>query len=479
MPSITSTGVGSGLDVNNIVSSLMALEQRPLNVLQQRASSIQTKLSAFGTLQSQVSTLGDIATKLADLKNWNPLKADSSKAEAVSATASGTAVPGKYRLEVQQLAQAQSLASAAYSGSDAAVGSGTLTIELGTTAGGVFTPRSGKDPVTVTIDPAKQTLADVRNAINAADAGVTASIVTSGGQARLVLRGADGADSSVRITATDADGNATDAAGLSALAFDPAATAGAGRNLSETQAAQDARFSVDGLALTSATNTPSGVLEGVSLSLKQVTTSPVELTVAIETVAVRKNINDFVNAYNSLTKLLSQQTAADPSGKNRGPLQADSTAVSLQNSLREMLRGVVGGLGEPNSLSAAGIELQRDGTLTVNDTKLAPLLNEPAKLASLFGQTETGGDKNTLGFAHRFKAWAKALTGSDGSLASRMDGLKDSVKANEKQQDAMQDRLVRTEARLRAQYQRLDSEMSRLSAQMNQMRSSLGLNVVG
>ena len=95
MPSITSTGVGSGLDVNNIVSSLMALEQRPLNVLQQRASSIQTKLSAFGTLQSQVSTLGDIATKLADLKNWNPLKADSSKADAVSATASGTAVPRK------------------------------------------------------------------------------------------------------------------------------------------------------------------------------------------------------------------------------------------------------------------------------------------------------------------------------------------------------------------------------------------------
>ena len=109
----------------------------------------------------------------------------------------------------------------------------------------------------------------------------------TGASSRLVLRGADGAENSVRITATDDDGNNTDAAGLSALSFDPAATAGTGRNLSQTQAAQDAKYTLDGLALTSPTNTLSSVVEGVTLTLKKETASPVDVNVSVETVAVQ------------------------------------------------------------------------------------------------------------------------------------------------------------------------------------------------
>lgn len=475
MPSITSIGVGSGLDVNSIVTSLVALEKRPLTMLQVKASTMQTKLSAFGTLKSQLAALGDVATRLASAANWNPLQVDSSNSAAISATAGSTAQAGKHTLTVGRLAQSQVLASGPFGSSATVVGTGTLSLEVGTTAAGVFTRRAGTTPATITITAANQTLAGVRDAINAAGAGVTASIVNSGGTAQLVLRSADGEDSSVRLLATDADGNHTDNAGLSALAWDPAALAGAGKNLSQTQAALDAQFTIDGLSLTSATNTPTGVLDGVTLTLKQVTTGPVDLDITVQTMAVRKNINDFISAYNSLNKLLQSQTQSDPSGKNNGPLQADSTAVGLLNALRSVLHGSVSGMTEPSSLAVAGVELQRDGSLAINETRLAPLLEQPGKLSQLFSQVQSGTDLNSRGFGLRISQWAKDLTGDSAVLAGRLNGLQQSVLANQKQQDAAQDRLDRIEARLRAQYQRLDSDMSRLNAQFKQMSASLGL----
>ena len=475
MASVTSTGVGSGLDVNSIVSSLMSLERRPLNLLEARASTIQTRISAFGALKGQVASLGDVAAKLADPANWNPTRIDGNGSDSVGATATSAAAAGKHRLEVQQLAQSQSLASGPYAATTSKVGTGSLTIELGTTAAGVFTPRSGGKPVTVTIGEGQGTLAGVRDAINAAKSGVTASIVTSGGSSRLVLRGADGADSSVRITAADDDGNATDAAGLSALAWDPAAAAGAGRNLTQTQAAQDALYTLDGLSLASATNSPTGVLEGVTLQLKKATTTPVDLTISVDTTAVRKNINDFVSAYNSLNKLLVQQTQADPSGANRGPLQADATAVALLTSLRQMVTGTLAGGTAPATLNAAGIEVQRDGSLAVKDARLGPLLEQPSQLARLFGQAQRGADTSTQGLGLRLKQWTGALTSTSGSLAGRIEGLQRSVDSNRKQQDSLQEKLTRTEERIRAQYQRLDTEMTKLNSEMARMRSTLGI----
>ncbi len=474
MASITSTGVGSGLDVSTIVTSLMTLEKRPLTLMQNQASKMQTRLSAFGTLKSQLASLGDVASRLAGSDAWNPLRVDSGNSDAASATVKTTATAGKHSLRIDQLAQPQVLASNYYATSGATVGTGSLTLDVGTTSGaGVFTPKSGSTAVTITIDSAHQTLAGVRDAINAAKAGVSASIVNGTGGARLVLRSADGADSSIRLTATDNDGNATDAAGLSALAWDPAAASGAGRNLNQTQGAQDALFQLDGMDLTSASNTPADVLDGVTFNFKKVTTEAFSLNVSVETVAVRKNVNDFVNSYNAVTKLLQSQTQADPSGKANGALQADSTAVSLLSGMRAMLRGAVSGLTAPNSLSAAGIELQRDGTLLVVESRFAAQLDNPTQLAKLFNQAGTG---DARGFGVRFKEWATTFTSETGALASRIDGIKHSVDINQKKQDSEQERLDRTEARLRASYQRLDTQMSALQARMNQMTASLGLN---
>lgn len=472
---ITSTGVGSGLDVNTIVSSLMSVEKQPLQRLQAQAGTISAEVSAYGTLKGQVASLADVASRLANAGNWNPMVADSSDAASLSASASSSAVTGQHVVTVQQLAQPQVLASGSFASSQSVVGTGKLMIEVGTTSGGAFTPRADRLPVFVTLTAANQTLAGVRDAINAASAGVTASIVSGAGGARLVLRSADGANSSLRITAADDDGNNSDAAGLSALAWDPAAAVGGGRNLSQTQAAQDAQFTIDGLALTSATNTAADALEGVTLSLKRVTTAPVSLNVSVQSTAVRKNVNDFVNAYNALNSLLVQQTQVDPAGKKNGPLQSDASAVGILTQLRSMLHGVVTGVAGTPNLNAAGIVLQRDGSLSVDEARLGPLLQSPARLAQLFSQATSPGDASSAGFGVRFKKWADAVTSDAGTIGSRVSNLQRSADRNQKAQDSLQERLAATEARLRSQYQQLDTQMSALNARMAKMKSALGL----
>lgn len=475
--SISSTGIGSGLDVNQIVTSLMTLEKRPLTQLQNRASATQAQLSAYGSLSSQVSTLGDLATRLADAANWKPLRVDSSDATSVQGTVSATAQAGSHVVQVQQLAQGQSLASAAYAQTSTVVGTGTLTLSTGTTAGSVFTPGSAA-PVVITIGEANKTLAGVRDAINAAQAGVTASIVTSGAGSQLVLRGADGAASSLRLSVSDADGNATDTAGLSALAWDPAAPVGAGRNLSQTQAAQDALFTLDSLALTSPGNSPQGLVDGLTLSFRKVTTGPVTVAVTTDAMVVRKNVNDFVSAYNGLNQLLKTQLKAGTGGGASGPLQADATALSVLHSLRAALGGAVDGLTDgPAGLNAAGIELQRDGSLKVNETRLAPLLATPDKLSRLFSQAQDGTNAGTRGIAVRLRQWADALTGSTGKLAGRTGGLQHTLTALQRREEGESDRLSRTEARLRAQYQSLDSVMGRLNAQLKQVTAAFGSKI--
>lgn len=469
MPTITSTGVGSGLDVNSIITSLMTLEQRPLTLLQQQSATVQTQLSAFGTLKGQIAALGDVASRLADKANWNPIRVDSSDTASVTATGTAKAAAGRHTLEVQQLAQAQSLVSGSYASPSALVGTGTLQIQQGSVVGGVFTPKVGTNPTSVLIGAGSQSLTGVRDAINAAKAGVSASIISSGGVSKLVLRGQDGADQAVNITVTDADDNHVDASGLSALAWTPGGSSGNGRNLTETQSAQNALYKLDGIDLSSASNTPTDVLEGVSLSLKKVTSSPVSLVLTTDAVAVRKNLNDFVKAYNDLNKLARSQTQSDPSGKNRGPLQADSTAVGVANAMRELLRGSVSGLTGVASLSAAGLEVQRDGNLQIKEDKFAALLERPEQLAALFAQPKSATDVQVQGFGLRIKAWADALTNDAGPLASRTAGLQRRQTANDKQQSVEQDRIARTEARLRAQYQRLDTEMSRLKGSLNSL----------
>ena len=186
---ISSAGVGSGLDVQSIVTQLVAIEKQPLKALQTQASKIQTQLSLYGTVKSQVSALGDAAAALASPMGWNTQKATSSNAAAVGVSAGSGAVPTVLSVDVQQLARAQSTASAGFAAGLAVGATGTLNIEAGSWSDGatpVFTPGTSV-PISIV---AGDTISDIAGKINSASAGVTATVLRDGANERLVIRSA-------------------------------------------------------------------------------------------------------------------------------------------------------------------------------------------------------------------------------------------------------------------------------------------------
>ncbi|HEY5365983.1 MAG TPA: flagellar filament capping protein FliD, partial [Casimicrobiaceae bacterium] len=326
--SISSPGIGSGLDVNSIVTQLMKIEQQPLTALQTQATSLQTRISAFGQMQSALATFQNTLTGMTTPAGFQTLTASVGDASALAASVATGASAGSYTLAVTSLAQAQKIASNGFSTTSAAVGTGTLTFTFGTTSGSTFTADASQPAQSVTIAAGQNSLSGIRDAINAAQVGVTATIINDGsanGQ-RLVLTSAKpGAASSMQISVADSDGNATDMSGLSQLAYDPAAAAGSGRNMTQTQAAQDAALTIDGLAITRANNTISDAIPGVSLTLKSLTAAPTSLTVAANNSGVTTSVSSFVAAYNSVVSTLTSLTQYNASTQTASVLTGDST----------------------------------------------------------------------------------------------------------------------------------------------------------
>lgn len=258
---LSSPGIGSGLDVSGIISKLMEVEQRPLTQLNTKEAKQQAQLSAFGSLKSALSSFQDSVKALAKPSLFNGFKATLADTTLATVSTSSSAVAGTHQIEVQSLAQAQKIKSETFATTDTVIGSGSLTIEFGTYSEGIFTANAEKIAKTITIDPAKSTLADIRNTINEANAGVTASIVNDGSGNRLVISSKDsGLANALKISVNDTDGNHTDNAGLSKLAFDASAD-GVG-NMTETVAAQNAVMVVDGIKVEKSSNTISDALEG-------------------------------------------------------------------------------------------------------------------------------------------------------------------------------------------------------------------------
>ena len=386
--SISSTSSGSGLDVSSVVSQLMQVESRPLAEMQRRQSVLQSRISAFGAIKSAYSAVGDAAKKLQSVDLFRAVSSSSSDATKVSASASAGAARGSYSVAVTQLAQAQKLASTAFSSTGAVVGSGTLNIQLGTFAAGTFTANAAKPALAVTIGPGQNTLAGVRDAINAANGGVTASLVNDGSGHRLVLSsGESGTANSLRILVNDDDATHTDTSGLSQLAFNPAASAGAGANLTQRTAALDAQLTIDGLPITRPTNQIQEAIEGVSLNLTQVTTgTPVTVTVAQDTAAARTAINDLVKSYNNMGTMIKNFTGYNAQTGTAGALSGDSAAAGLLARMKSALTTALPGLANnPGTLSEIGLGFQRDGTLGFDSAKFDRVMQDPAaQVARLF-----------------------------------------------------------------------------------------------
>jgi flagellar hook-associated protein 2 len=461
MATISTPGVGSGLDVKSIVSQLVALEKQPLTQLQTKATSLQTKLSAYGRIKSEMATLQDAASALLNKSTWDSKTFASTNVAAVSGTAQSGALAASFAVEVTQLAQAQSVRSAPVTSNTALGSDGRLDISTGAWSGNTFTAGSG-GVVSVSV-AATDTLSDIAAKINASGGGVTAMVVRSGTEDRLLMRGnTTGSASGFQVQTFTAGGAAiTDGTtGVGKLAYASSPTAFYG--MAQTQAAVNASLTIEGITVTSATNTVSDAVPGVTLNLNAVTTTAAQVTVGADKAESKAKIEAFRTAFNALNATLSDLTRYKGPGSKAAALQGDSTAVGLQNVLRAM----VGAEGPPGTtakrFSDIGLELQRDGSLNVNTAKFDASMADLPSLKTFF--EADSGNALTDGMARRIRDFSRTANGIDGNVDGRNKELTRAVQANANEQERVTARVARTEVRLYAQFSRLDANMASLSS---------------
>jgi flagellar hook-associated protein 2 len=372
MSSVISSGIGSGIDVNSLVSQLVQAEGAPqINRLNSNEAKLQAQLSAIGSLKGSLSDFQSSLSGLANLSSFQSLSATSGNTNLYTASAVPGAVTGNHSVEVKALAASHRVASKAFSDTTAAIGTGTITFQLGTYDSGTntFTQNATKSSSTVTIDSSNNSLEGIRNAVNSANAGVSASIINDGTGNRLVFASSDsGVANSLRVTiGSDSDTNNTDDAGLSQLAYDPTGSAGAGKNMAETIAAKDASLTVDGIDITSASNTVVGAVPGVTLSLLSSSIgNPANLSVGRNTSTISTNVQNFVTKYNSLAGTMKNLGSYDAATAKAGILLGDVTLRGIDNQIRSKLTTAVANLsGSYDSLASIGISTQKDGTLSL------------------------------------------------------------------------------------------------------------------
>ncbi|ACO78612.1 Flagellar hook-associated protein [Azotobacter vinelandii CA] len=431
MATISSLGVGSGLDLTGLLDQLESAERQKLTVITNQQSVISSKISAFGSLQSVLTSLQGTVETLATASTYQG-QTSSISGSGVAVAVTADAVPGSYQVQVSQLAQAHSLASSGVADKTAAAATGTLTIQ------------SGDETLEIELSEGSNSLEDIRDAINAGDGGVTASLVNDGSGTpwRLVL--------TAKATGTEAE-------------ISVGGSAAAALGFTTTTEAKDAQLTVNGIAITSQGNTVEGALQGVTLTLSA-TGDAQTLTVKRDTGSIKTAINSFVSAYNALDSVADSLTSYDSDSGDAGVLLGDSTLRGVQSKLRQ---AITGGLDEGTYryLSDLGISLQLDGTLKVDDSKLSEALEgDLTDIQALFvGTDEQPGLAAGLGDS------LDAILDEDGALSSAIEGL-------ESRNEALGERYTRMESSietLMARYTEQFSALDTLIAQMNSTSSYL------
>ena len=359
MASITSTGIGSGLDVQSLVSQLVAAEAQPTELrIARKEADLQARLSAYGSLKAALTTFQDELGKMSDLDVLLKRSVNVPDDTLLSASADDKALPGTYDIEIQQLAQSQRLQSGAFTGADAVVGTGTLTISVG---GSSFS---------VVFDDSNNTLADVQDAVNNAldNSGVTATIVNADSGSYLFFTAdSTGADQTLTITQTGGDG------GLAVLEYDPAPGSDA---LIETTEAQDAVVTINGFDVSSDNNQVVGAIEGVTLNLLATNVGePTTITISNDRDAVKAQVEAFVTAYNDLIDAFEEQTAFDLEAEVAAPLLGESTVRGVRDQLRREMNVPVTDIDASfDSLLDIGITTDIKGRLEIDGSVLDGML---------------------------------------------------------------------------------------------------------
>lgn len=395
---VSSTGLGSGIDINGLVTQLVEAEQKPVTTrLDKKEAGIQAKVTAFGTFKSALADFRSSLSGLTSLNQFRQVSATSSNEDILTVSAASNADLGNYKVEVKQLAQSHALASSGtYKTANDPVGTGTLTIKFGTytVASGAsgttstFTQNAEKGSLTLNIDGTNNTLSGIRDAINKANAGVSAAILFNGTGYQLVLNSADsGAKNAMQIT------------GIDALQYTGGTVAGDAAI--QTQSAEDALLNINGLPVSSASNTVSNVLKGVTFKLLKAE-DPNSKTLV--DVAVNKGSSDetskaleaFTKAYNDLLSTIKEVASYDAEAKKAGPLLGDPAVQGAMSMVRSLLTQPIPGLtGSVKSLVDIGLKTNADGTVSLDSRKLSKALesnrDEVAALFSVIGRPSDSG----------------------------------------------------------------------------------------
>jgi flagellar hook-associated protein 2 len=449
---IQALGIGSGLDIKSLVSQLVAAERAPVETrLTRQASDVASRVSALGALKGALSSFQSVLKPLQSVDEFAARTATSGDETIFTASAESTAAPGSYAVEVRQLAQPEQLISTAFgAGAAAVVGTGTLTLQLG--AG---------SSLSVTLDSSHNTLADVRDAINAAadNPGLSATLVYGVNGAQLVLTSDDtGANNTIQISAAGGDG------GLSQLTYAPGATS----NYTEQQAAQDAIVMISGVEHHSASNVVDAAIDGVTLTLNGKNPgSTASLSVASDRNTVLANIRKFVNSYNDMQSQFTALGKYDAATKQGGPMLGDWMLNGVSDAMVRGATDRVASAGSAHaSLATIGISTDSDGKLSIDSAKLSAALQaSPTAVASLFGASD--------GIATRLYARIDDLLASDGAIAARTSNLTDAQKRISEDSLKLDDQMAVVERRYMAQFTALDSLMSQLQATSNYLTQQL------
>src|SRR5690606_17787920 len=442
MGSLISSGIGSGLDIAGLVRRLVEVEGAPQTArLNLREAEAQAKLSAIATIRSALAEFRSALDAISDIDSFRGRKATVSGTEHVKATATTSAVPAAYELEVEAFASAQKLATAAYSSADETIGTGTLTIMVGASV------------MNVEIDAESATLGGIAAAINQApdNAGVVATVVNGVDGAQLVLSAAEpGAENSIVVTQAGGDG------GLAALVHDPLNGTTA---LPELPPAANARVLIAGTVVEGSGNRIGDAIGGLSIELlsAEAVGEQARLTVAYDRDGARAAIDKLVSAYNSLIDAVGNVASYDPESSRSGPLFGDG---GLRNLVAQLRRELSSSLDAPDApfrlLVDIGIETELSGKLKLDGTKLDAAFNgDFDAVGRLFAEDD-------VGLAARLERLLEPYLASGGVLDSRTDSYKKTIERIGQGREALNQRLSRLEERLFRQFNALDGLLAQL-----------------
>ena len=462
------TGTGSGLDIDGLVASLVAAERVPAESrLNAREASITSLSTSFSSAKGAVTDFEAAANKLALASTFSQFTTSSSDTTKATISATSSASLGSYQLSVTNLASAQTLASGTFTTTSDTLGTGTLTIAIGTPSysGSTYSSFSQASSVDITIDSSNNTLAGVRDAINNAGAGVNASILKNGDDYQLLLVSEEtGLSKSMSITVNDSEGGDTDGSGLSRLAFNSS-----GSQLTQYAAGANANFSINGLAVSSASNTVTDVIDGVTLNLLSATSSAITIDVKTDTDTIVAEVQAFVDKYNAYASLFKDLTKYDATTGTAGALQGDSTARSVMSQIRsELGKSVTGLTGSYTSLADVGISIDKSGVMTFTQSTFeTAFAAAPTEVTGVFASTTVSGTA-VEGVAENLETLMEGfLVSTTGIFDSRIGSLSTQLTAITDDRADLARRMQSLEDRYFAQLNAMDSLLAEIETTGN------------